>query len=187
MDVLAEIVMNRIGDLPMPPQPQVLGTMHLAENLEDFDCPVCWNTITDGDKKIQTSCSHSLCADCVPRLQCLPGTTTCVACPMCRTSLQKYTAPEIPLRSVPLNKIRQRLQRQNWVVANYNYQIQNAPNEIIYFMNRIQGVLLREEQARREIGPAVQYQVALQEQVNVRARPRRENSSVEPVPLSEVI
>jgi len=187
MDVLAEIVMNRIGDLPMPPQPQVLGTMHLAENLEDFDCPVCWNIIMDGDKKIQTSCSHSLCVECVPRLQCLPGTTTCVACPMCRTSLQKYTVPEIPLRKVPLNRIRQRLQRQNLIVANYNYQIQNAPNEILYFMNCIHGILIREEQARRELGPAIQHQLALHEEVNMRARPRRENSSVEPTPLPEAI
>lgn len=176
--------MARIGELPpLQELPQVLGTMQIAENLEDFDCPLCWNTIVDGDKKIHTSCSHSLCADCVPKLQCLPGTTTCVACPMCRTRLQKYTAPEIqiPLRKVPLNKIRQRLLRQNFIVANYTHQIENAPNQIYNLMNRAQSVLFHEEQARREIGLALQHRAALQEEVNMRARPRQENSSVDTV------
>jgi hypothetical protein len=178
MDAIAQLIMTHIGEVPITPEPlQVLGTMQIVENLNDFDCPVCWNTIVDGDKKIQTSCSHSLCAECVPRLQCLPG-TTCVACPMCRTTLQKCSAPEIPLRKVPLNKIRQRLRTQNFVVASYTRQIESAPNEIVYALNRIQNVLFREETARREIGLALQYQAALQEEVNMRARPRQENSSV---------
>jgi hypothetical protein len=179
MEALAEAVIIQVAALPQ--EPQILGTMEVAEQLEDFDCPVCWNTITEGEKKVQTSCSHKLCADCVPKLQCLPGLTTCVSCPMCRTRLQKFAVPEVPLRKVPLNKIRQRLQRQNQIVANYQYQITNTPNTINYYMRRMQEAILNQENAHRELGPSLIHQAALQEEVNMRARPRQQNNSVEPL------
>jgi len=172
----AQIIMNHVGDLPplVQQQPEILGTMEVVEQLEDFDCPVCWNTVTEGKKKIQTSCNHTLCMDCAQDLYCLIGRTTCVACPMCRTTLQKFARPEVPLRKVPLNKIRQRLQRQNEIVANYHYQISNAPNSINYFMRRIQEAVRNKENAERELGAALLHQAALQEEINMRARPRQQ-------------
>jgi len=181
MEALAEAVMIQFrGTNPDPPEPgpepQILGTMQIAEHLEDFDCPVCWNTITEGEKKVQTSCNHTLCTDCVPRLSCLPSTTTCVACPMCRTNLKKYT---VPLRKVPLHKIRKELQKQNQIVAMHQYHIQHAPDLINYYSRKIYDAILKREQASRELVSTLEYQLMLQEEVNVRARPRRQNSSVE--------
>jgi len=173
MEVLAQAVMNQVEALSLTQQ-EILGTMEVVEQLEDFDCPVCWNTITEREKKVQTSCNHKLCMDCAPKLQCLVGTTDCVSCPMCRTRLQKFTVPEVPLRKVPLNKIRQRLQRQNQIVANYQYQIAETPALINYIMRRIQEVVLSEESAHRKLASAMVNQAELQEEVNMRARPRRQ-------------
>jgi hypothetical protein len=158
----------------IPHQPEILGTMEVDEQLADFDCPVCWNTITEGEKKVKTSCNHNLCADCVPRLQCLHGTTTCVACPMCRTRLQKYTLPEVPLRKVPLHKIRQRLQRQNHIVAGYQNNIEQTPRLINYYMRMIQDAVVNQDNAQRELASAMVYQAELQEEITMRARPRRQ-------------
>jgi hypothetical protein len=171
MEALVEAVMNQVTALPQ--EPQNLGTMEVVKQSEDFDCPICWNTITEGEKKIQTSCNHKLCMDCVPKLQCLPGLDACVSCPMCRTRLQKFALPEVPLRKVPLNKIRQRLSRQNEMVANYQYQISNTPRSINYFMRRIQEAIRNQENAQRELGASLLHQAALQEEVNMRARPRQ--------------
>ena len=177
MEVLTQAVMNQIEALPLP-QPEILGTMDVDEQLEDFECPVCWNSITEGEKKVKTSCNHKLCMDCVPRLQCLLGTTTRVACPMCRTRLQKYTVPEVPLRKVPLQKIRKRLQRQNQIVAGYQHSIQSAPRLINYYMRMIQEAVVNQDYAQRELAVALIHQEELQEEVNMRARPRRQNNSV---------
>jgi hypothetical protein len=173
MEVLAQAVMNHVEALP-PVQQDILGTMDVDEQLADFDCPVCWNTITEGEKKVKTSCNHNLCADCVPRLQCLLGTTTCVACPMCRTRLQKYAVPEVPLRKVPLHKIRQRLQRQNQIVAGYQHNIEQTPRLINYYMRIIQDAVVNQDRAQRELASAMVYQAELQEEITMRARPRRQ-------------
>lgn len=183
---MTQAVMNQIEALPQP-QPEILGTMEVDEQLGDFDCPVCWNTITEGEKKVKTSCNHNLCADCVPRLQCLLGTTTCVACPMCRTKLQKYTVPEVPLRKVPLQKIRKRLQRQNQIVAGYQHSIQSAPRLINYYMRMIQEAVVNQDYAQRELAVALIHQEELQEEVNMRARPRRQNNSVEQPAVSAIV
>ena len=165
MEALAQAAMNQV-------EPQILGTMEIVEQLEDFDCPVCWNSITEIEKRVKTSCNHRLCIDCAPRLQCLPGTTPCVACPMCRTKLQKFTAPEVPLRKVPLHKIRQRLQRQNQLVAHHQHNIQQAPRLINYYMQMIQTVAANQENAQRELAPLLVHQAELQEEITMRARPR---------------
>ena len=173
MEVLAQAVMNHVEATAnaIPQQPEILGTMVVDEQLEDFDCPVCWNSITEGEKKVKTSCNHKLCMDCVPRLQCLLGTTDCVSCPMCRARLQKYT---VPLRKVPLHKIRQRLQRQNQIVAGYQHTIQNTPHLINYYMRIIQETVVTEDRAQRELAAAMTHQSELQEEVTMRARPRRQ-------------
>jgi len=173
MEVLTQAVMNHVEALP-PLEPEILGTMNVDEQLADFECPVCWNTITEGEKKVKTSCNHNLCADCVPKLQCLLGTTTCVACPMCRTRLQKYTVPEVPLRKVPLQKIRKRLQRQNHIVASYQHNIEQTPRLINYYMRIIQEAVVNQDNAQRELASAMAHQAELQEEVNMRARPRRQ-------------
>jgi hypothetical protein len=176
MEVLAQAVMNHVEATAgaIPQQPEILGTMDVDEQLADFDCPVCWNSITEGEKKVKTSCNHTLCMDCAPKLQCLVGTTTCVSCPMCRTRLQKFTVPEVPLRKVPLHKIRQRLQRQNHIVAGYQHTIQNTPHLINYYMRIIQEAVVTEDRAQRELAAAMVHQEELQEEVNMRARPRRQ-------------
>jgi hypothetical protein len=175
MEALLQEVMTRISMLNLPvPAPVVLGTMELDKNCPDFECPVCWNTITEGEKKVKTSCNHLLCGDCIPNLQNLAGTTTCVACPMCRTRLQKFTVPEVPLRKVPLNKIRQRLQQHNHVVAMHQYHISQAPNQVAYQMERIRTTMLNKVNSERELSAALAYQAALQEEVNMRARPRQQ-------------
>jgi zinc-RING finger domain len=175
MEALAQAVMIQINALNIPlPAEQPLGTMVLDKNCPDFDCPVCWNSITEGEKKVKTSCNHTLCADCVPNLQSLQGIHNCVACPMCRTRLQKFTVPElqVPLRKVPLNKIRQRLQQQNQLVAMHQYNINQAPNRIAYHIQRIHATIANQENSERELGAALAYQSALQEEINMRARPR---------------
>jgi hypothetical protein len=179
MEALLQEVMTRISMLNLPvPAPVVLGRMELDKNCPDFECPVCWNTITEGEKKIKTSCNHTLCGDCILNLQNLPGTTTCVACPMCRTRLQKFTVPELPLRKVPLNKIRQRLQQHNHVVAMHQYHINQAPNQIAYQMERIRTTMLNKANSERELGAALAYQALLQEEVNIRARPRQQQQQL---------
>lgn len=183
---MAQAVMNQVEALP-PQQPEILGTMEVDEQLADFDCPVCWNTITEGEKKVKTSCNHNLCADCVPRLQCLLGTTTCVSCPMCRTRLQKFALPEVPLRKVPLHKIRQRLQRQNHIVAGYQHNIQNAPRLINYYMRMIQEAVVSQDHAQRQLATELVHQEELQEEITMRARPRRQNSSVEQPTVSAIV
>lgn len=182
MEAIAAEAMIQISNnlnlelIEMEQESQILGTMEISEQLENFDCPVCWNSITEGEKKVKTSCNHTLCMDCVPRLQCLAGTTNCVSCPMCRTRLQKLTIPEVPLRKVPLHKIRQRLQRQNQIVARHQHNIQQAPNLINYYMRMIQDVVVNQEQAQRELVSALVYQSELQEEITMRARPRRQTS-----------
>lgn len=176
MEVLAQAVMNLVHATAsaIPQQPEILGTMIVDEQLEDFDCPACLNIITEGEKKVKTSCNHKLCMDCAPRLQCLLGTTDCVSCPMCRTRLQKFKAPEVPLRKVPLHKIRQRLERQNQIVAGHQHTIQNTPHLINYYIHMIRDALENQDSAQRELAVALIHQEELQEQVNMRARPRRQ-------------
>jgi len=172
MEVLAQAVMNHVHATAaaIPQQPEILGTMIVDEQLEDFDCPACLNIITEGEKKVKTSCNHKLCMDCAPRLQCLLGTTDCVSCPMCRTRLQKF---KVPLRKVPLHKIRQRLERQNHIVAMYQHNIEEKPRLINYYIHMIRDALENQDNAQRELAAAMTHQSELQEQVNMRARPRR--------------
>jgi hypothetical protein len=153
-----------------------IGTLRQIDELEDFDCPICLNNITDNDKKIVSSCNHKFCMDCVTKflpIANLTGVTNCVACPMCRERLQIFKPVEVPLRKVPLYKIRQRLEQQNRVIALYNFQIQQSPHEIQYFVHTIISTWRREDNARRELGHALQLQAELQEQINLRSRPRR--------------
>jgi hypothetical protein len=170
MEVLTQAVMNHVEatSAAIPQQPEILGTMDVDKQLADFDCPVCWNSITEGEKKVKTSCNHKLCMDCV---QCLAGTTNCVACPMCRTKLQKFT---VPLRKVPLHKIRQRLERQNHIVAMYQHNIEETPRLINYYIHMIRDALENQDNVQRELAVALIHQSELQEQVNMRARPRRQ-------------
>ena len=172
MEALIQEVITQLNTLNLQlPAPVLIGRMELDKNCPDFDCPVCWSTITEGEKKVKTSCNHTLCGDCVMNLQSLPGTMPCVACPMCRTRLQ---VPEVPLRKVPLNKIRQRLQQHNHVVAMHQYHISQAPNQIAYQMERIRTTMANKARSERELGAALAYQALLQEEVNMRARPRQQ-------------
>jgi hypothetical protein len=174
MEALIQEVITQLNTLNLQlPAPVVLGRMELDKNCPDFDCPVCWSTITEGEKKIKTSCNHTLCGDCVNNLQSLPGTTTCVACPMCRTRLERFTV-QVPLRKVPLNKIRQRLQQQNHVVAMHQHYISNAPNQISYQIERIRTTMANQANSERELSAALAYQAALREEVNMRQRPRQQ-------------
>lgn len=181
MNVLLETVAAMIPPL-IPSNPN--GTMQIEEDSPDFDCPVCWNTITEGDKKVRTSCNHSLCSDCVLKLQCIPGTEHCVSCPMCRSGLHMGSVEDGVLRRIPLNKIRSRLESQNRLIARYHYQIRQSPNEIAYYVQRIQGIMFEEERARRELAPALERQARLQAEVDKRARPR---ARVPPTTTSEVV
>lgn len=169
MNVLLETVAAMIPPI-VPSNPH--GTMWIEEDSPDFDCPVCWNTITEGEKKVRTSCDHLLCSDCVLKMQCIPGIEHCVSCPMCRSGLNIGSVEDGVLRRIPLNKIRSRLEQQNRIIAGYHYQIHQSPNIIAYYMQRIQGEMFQEEKARRELGPALERQARLQAEVDKRARPR---------------
>ena len=90
---------------------------------------------------------------------------------MCRTRLQKF---KVPLRKVPLHKIRQRLERQNHIVAMYQHNIEEKPRLINYYIHMIRDALENQDNAQRELAAAMTHQSELQEQVNMRARPRRQ-------------
>jgi len=177
MDVLATVAERRLiiinlllnyyyGGEPIP-----LGTMRRNEEMEDFDCPVCLNNINDREKKVHTTCGHNICMDCSVSLH--PIEHDCVSCPLCRAQLTRLPLTDVSLKTVPLNKIRQRLEKQNRIIADYRYQIENAPNDVYYYLQRIEGVKFHRDTAIRNMNIATELQEALQEQINLRGRPRK--------------
>jgi len=61
---------------------------------EGFDCPICYETVTDR-KRITMSCSHAFCCECTKEwLHTCYEENKQVTCPMCRYSCFLMETPD---------------------------------------------------------------------------------------------
>lgn len=65
--------------------PEMTCEMTRAAAVE-FECPVCYETF---DKGVKTNCDHQFCGPCMTQF--IQKTSGELPCPMCRTSLSKFT------------------------------------------------------------------------------------------------
>lgn len=69
-------------------------TLKLVLKIEGFDCPICYETVTDS-KRITMSCSHAFCCECTKEwLHTCYEENKQVTCPMCRYSCFLMETPD---------------------------------------------------------------------------------------------